>query len=444
MAVTSNYGAAPTYEKIASQTLASATASVTFSNIPQGYTDLIIEVVIGNSANGTRDLQWKLNGDSGSNYSSTSIESEGSAVYSGRDTNFTYLRSNGSSNNTPSNYTRINFMNYSNATTFKSMISRSHAVSWYVITKTLLWRNTSPITSIVFTSESSSNFVTGSTFNMYGIKAAIVPKASGGDIIVNDGTYWIHTYKTSGLFFPKQSLTADILVVAGGGGASGYYAGSGGGAGGFRTSTGFSVSTQPYAVTVGAGGAGAGSISNGNDYGIPGSGSNSIFSTITSTGGGYGSTFQNGANGGSGGGGGYANVGSAGTGNTPSTSPSQGNDGAKGSTDSSTYTNGGAGGGAGAAASAAVSTTRAGNGGNGSASSISGSSVTYAGGGGGAAQQGSAGTGGTGGGGAGVTGSSRGNNGTANLGGGGGGGNGGQPYTGGNGGSGIVIVRYPI
>jgi hypothetical protein len=63
MAVTTNYGAAPTYVKVASQTLASAASSVTFSNIPQGYTDLVIQVVIGNSANGTRDLQWKFNGE---------------------------------------------------------------------------------------------------------------------------------------------------------------------------------------------------------------------------------------------------------------------------------------------------------------------------------------------------------------------------------------------
>jgi hypothetical protein len=44
MGVTYNYGAGPTYTKIASQTLGSAAASVTLSNLPQNYTDLVLVV----------------------------------------------------------------------------------------------------------------------------------------------------------------------------------------------------------------------------------------------------------------------------------------------------------------------------------------------------------------------------------------------------------------
>jgi hypothetical protein len=347
MAVTTNYGAAPTYVKLASQTLASAAASVTFSNIPQGYTDLVIEVVIGNSANGTRDLQWKLNGDSGSNYSSTSMESEGSAAYSGRDTNFTYLRSNGSSNNTPSTYTRINFMNYSNATTFKSMFARSNAVSWYVITKALLWRNTSPITSIVFTSESSSNFVTGSTFNMYGIKAAIRPKAEGG-IITHDGSYWYHAFRTTGAFITRQSLTADVLVVAGGGGGGSQLAG-GGGAGGVSYLSGTSLtSATSYSVSVGAGGAaGVSSVSTGSN------GTNSSFSNIISNGGGAGGSDLSGARAGiaGGSGGGASRDGASGAANQGSTGGATGYGFAGAAGINTDPYGGGGGGGAGAAGS---------------------------------------------------------------------------------------------
>ena len=62
-------------------------------------------------------------------------------------------------------------------------------------------------------------------------------KATGGTI-TTDGTYWFHTFTSSGTFTPTQSLTADMVVVAGGGGgggggrgASGSTAGSGGGVG---------------------------------------------------------------------------------------------------------------------------------------------------------------------------------------------------------------------
>jgi hypothetical protein len=233
--------------------------------------------------------------------------------------------------------------------------------------------------------------------------------------------------------------SAEYLVVAGGGGGGGH-GGGGGGAGGFGTGTltGLSKATN-YTVTVGGGGA-AGNNSNGTQ------GSSSVFSTITSTGGGYGGgnipTANPGGNGGSGGGGGGSN-GSAsipgGTGNTPSTTPSQGNNG--GTLNNPAYAAGG-GGGAGAVGSNGVgSPANGGNGGNGTASSITGSSVTYAGGGGGSAQSGTQGTGGTGGGGAGVQ-FNPANPGTANTGGGGGGNHAGPPSPGGAGGSGIVILKY--
>jgi hypothetical protein len=125
----------------------------------------------------------------------------------------------------------------------------------------------------------------------------------------------------------------EYLVVAGGAGASASSSGgaAGGGAGGFRTATDFSATAgATYTVTVGAGGAApsptSGSAVSGND------GSNSVFSTITSTGGGgggAGGTNVAGRTGGSGGGGGYA-TGAGGAGNTPSTSPSQGNNGGAG------------------------------------------------------------------------------------------------------------------
>lgn len=234
-------------------------------------------------------------------------------------------------------------------------------------------------------------------------------------------------------------VSADYLVVAGGGGG-GTDLGGGGGAGGFRTATSFTLETGVgFTVTIGAGG--AGSFWNGSTYVGAVSGSDSVFSTITSTGGGRGGGVSSPASGGSGGGGGYGQ--SGGAGNTPSTTPSQGSTGGTGTT-SQWY---GCGGGGGASGTGESGTgTYGGNGGSGTSNSYSGSSVTYAGGGGGGGNSNlsNAGAGGSGGGGAGSKSSSVGGTaGTANRGGGGGGGGSGPSTPGGNGGSGIVIFRYP-
>ena len=230
-----------------------------------------------------------------------------------------------------------------------------------------------------------------------------------------------------------SSVSASYLVVAGGGGGgqTNGEAGGGGGAGGFRTGTSSLNPTLSYTITVGAGGA-KGTVSPSNNGS---NGSDSVFNTITSSGGGKQATA-----GGSGGGGQSVNA-NQGAGNTPSTSPSQGNSGGGGN---GGYFNGGGGGGAGSAGSISTATL-GGAGGSGSASIISGTSVTYAGGGGGGGYTYNGGAGGSGGGGNGGTVPGAGQAGGTNLGGGGGAGsmNPGTNQDGGNGGSGIVIISYP-
>ncbi len=274
--------------------------------------------------------------------------------------------------------------------------------------------------------------------------------AATGGTVATQGDYKVHTFTSSSQFAVSQagnsggSSSVEYLVVAGGGGGGADNGGAGGG-GGFRTNYpspatgGLGVSAQTYAVTVGAGATTANPSPRG---------SNSVFSTITSTGGGgSGSCNQAGPSrdGGSGAGGSQHGQ-SGGSGNSPSVSPPQGNPGHPGSPNP-----GGGGGGGGAGQSGnAYSGQAGGPGGNGTTNSITGSSVTYAGGGGGGCGQnnnsngGAAGSGGGGrggGGGPGTGSGSGGEPGTANTGGGGGGG--GQcPQQGGNGGSGIVVVRY--
>jgi len=276
--------------------------------------------------------------------------------------------------------------------------------------------------------------------------------ATGGTITY-DGNYKIHTFTSSGTFnvnsITPTSSSVEYLVVAGGGagGGAGQSNAGGGGAGGFRTGT-ISVSAQSYSITVGAGGTGAGGNVRGEN------GSDSIFSAITSIGGGGGGTHngpQAGKDGGSGGGGtqggGAPGLGTAG----------QGNNGG-----GYVYAAGCGGGGAGGpgqtapASSSAYAGSFGGypisafiNGGPGLSSTITGTSVYYAGGGGGGQRDAYGvtpnGSGGIGGGGAGGTEAGlNGFPGTVNTGGGGGGvgGNGSETKVGGSGGSGIVVIRY--
>ena len=433
-----------TYTPIASFTLGSATSSVTFSNIPQNYTDLVL-VSNWQASGGSVYMQCQVNGDTGSNYGRVVMAATTSAVglvQGGNPwayvTSYAYLQTGEWGN------TIINFNNYSQTNTFKTFITRGNSAS--IATEEVIntWRNTSAINRI-YLQTNANNFGVGSTFTLYGIQAG-TPKAQGGDIVTTDGTYWYHTFLSSGTFTTYSAITADYLVVAGGGGAAntgGVYVG-GGGAGGLRCTVGATggggslesavslAASKTYTITVGAGGRGGqhdGTLPNGAD------GSNSSISgtgitTITSTGGGASKNSGAGYTGGSGGGGaGTGGAGGAGTAN-------QGYAGGSGS--SSGSTSGGGGGGAGAVGGNA-GTSIGGNGGNGVTTSISGTSTTYAGGGGGAAGT-TAGTGGTGGGGAGKT-TGFPNNGSVNTGGGGGATN---SYDGGAGGSGIVIIRYAV
>lgn len=462
MGVTYNYGAGPTYTKIASQTLGSTTATLTFSNLPQNYTDLVVvlNATTNHSDNGARGFV-QFNSET-SVYSDTWIAGNGSSVSSSRDTSDTYLAFCVPGNSSTEFGTFIlNIQNYSNSTTYKSVLSRSSSTSAAGMRAFVgMYRSTNPITTVTFRADSS--YRAGSTFTLYGIAAALKPKATGGDI-TTDGTYFIHTFRTSGVFQPNQNVTADYLVVAGGGGG-GW---GGGGGGGYRTSIGGSTlsltSGTAYTVTVGAGGTGSFS-----GVAAANNGSNSVFSTITSTGGGgggsYGAGIAAGNSGGSGGGGGSTNSGNStagGSGNAGGYSPVEGYAGGQGSPvhsgDGSTAGRAGAGGGS---AAAGQSNTAGGVGGAGTLNSITGTSYYWAGGGGAGSQGCSAGNGGIGGGGGGARGFvnsghgtaggsaiSPGTNGSLDLGGNGGSNTGGGAGgvgkdKGGNGGSGIVIVRY--
>ena len=302
--------------------------------------------------------------------------------------------------------------------------------------------------------------------------------ATGGTTS-QSGNYRIHTFtSTSNFVVSSVAVDAadnvvDYLVVAGGGSGPATNGGDGisggGGGGGFRffanpstnpqsgnpasplnAPAGITVSAQTYPITVGAGGSRGTAPSGWTN------GSNSVFSTITSTGGGRGGRGDPngpGQNGGSGGGGSNGPS-PGGSGNTPPVSPAQGRSGAAGGPSS-------AGGGGGAIGVGTAGGPTGGPGGAGAgvtgfgtAGESSGGKYYFSGGGGGgngnANSGNSAGSGGLGGAGTGLVpsdGTPATNAGTANTGGGGGGGHdltpvGGAGSVGSNGGSGVVIIRY--
>ena len=254
---------------------------------------------------------------------------------------------------------------------------------------------------------------------------------------------------------PSDVTQVEVLVVAGGGGGGRW--GGGGGAGGLVYNNSYPVTPgQTYTVTVGSGGAGwAGDAQAG---GNAGSGTNSIFGNLTAIGGGGGGNYgqgaspNNGLGGGSGGGGGsngpnYNNTTHTGGSGTAGQGFNGGSSGGYYQGTGGTLSGSGGGGGAGGAGANFGTPT----GGASLMFGISGTPTYYAGGGGGMMQTGgtlyAGGTnsGGSGGGGSGTALTSAQIDGVANTGGGGGGTQDSTvsgTWRAGNGGSGIVIVRY--
>jgi hypothetical protein len=165
--------AGSTYTPIATQTLGSAAASVTFSSISGSYTDLRLVITTTNNSPATSNLQIQFNSDTASNYSFTRLLGDGSAASSGRSSSQTaggigfYADSA-----TDFGVFTTDIMNYSNATTYKTVISRGSAASVMVSAYVSLWRSTAAITSLLVKNSSAVNFKAGSTFTLYGIQAA--------------------------------------------------------------------------------------------------------------------------------------------------------------------------------------------------------------------------------------------------------------------------------
>jgi hypothetical protein len=111
----------------------------------------------------------ELNSDTGSNYSITRLYGDGSTATSDRFSNENYLDLGFFPANLNSN-SIIQFMNYSNATTYKTVLTRWNSPA-YTVAVVGLWRDTAAITSIKLFNALAVNLKSGTSFTLYGIKS---------------------------------------------------------------------------------------------------------------------------------------------------------------------------------------------------------------------------------------------------------------------------------
>ena len=155
-----------TYTPIATNTLSSSAASVTFSSIPGTYKDLVL---VATAPSGDNNEVLRFNNDTGSNYSWTRMWGNGTDALSSRSASDTYIRNTGGDLSSQ-NIVIINIQNYSNATTYKTTLGRGANTPALTMATVGLWRNTSAITTITY-SVTANTFATGSTFTLYGMGA---------------------------------------------------------------------------------------------------------------------------------------------------------------------------------------------------------------------------------------------------------------------------------
>ena len=170
---------ARTYEPIASTTLVSD-GTISFSSIPATFTDLILTFVglSDRTADNAEALKLTINADTGSNYSQTRILGSGSAASSDRESSqariqIGRLNDSNTSNTTPG-MCIVQFLSYANTNVFKTVLGASAtSQEVYGIARTVgLYRSTSAISSFTIAPLLGTNFKSGATASLFGLKAA--------------------------------------------------------------------------------------------------------------------------------------------------------------------------------------------------------------------------------------------------------------------------------
>lgn len=166
--------AGATYTPLARTALTTSSATVTFSSIPQTYTDLVVSInIAGLTAQETPKMYF--NGDTSALYSTTFLDGNGSSVLSNRVTaqgSFYGIGAYNSGNPTGVSSILVNINNYSNTTNNKTMLARNAGGTLSTTLTVGLYRSTSAVSSISFIVHGGNSYLPGTTFTLYGILAA--------------------------------------------------------------------------------------------------------------------------------------------------------------------------------------------------------------------------------------------------------------------------------
>lgn len=171
---------ATTYTLINSNVLASSAASITFSSIPATYTDLVVRFSVRSDRSSTFDnIETRLNADSGTNYSNTLLSGDGSAAASSNSSNANIWQvqiTNGdtSTSNTFSNSELYipNYTSTANRPASVFSVQEDNSATARIRLNAYLYRGASAITSMAFTPSNGTNWLSGSSFYLYGISNA--------------------------------------------------------------------------------------------------------------------------------------------------------------------------------------------------------------------------------------------------------------------------------
>lgn len=293
---------------------AGGSAAFTFTAIPATYDDIYIVLSGRSDRSNIEDfLKVAFNSDtSDGNYSGILMYGQGSGS-AGAET-FTsagvprYAGNTVGATATASIFSNVGiyiagYRSSRNKTYSVDMVTENNATASRIQMATGVWANNSAITSVSLAT-AFGTLVQYSSATIYGVSnVASTAKATGG-ILYEDSTYLYHLFTGSNIFTPLQALTADVLVLGGGGGAANG-PGGGAGAGQVLLYSNQSLTATNYVITVGGGGAGGAAGTGGN---AGANGGTSQFGSTTAALAGSGAPNENGGASGNGNAGGTSSV----------------------------------------------------------------------------------------------------------------------------------------
>jgi hypothetical protein len=175
-------GGGGSYESIATATGTGSNSTITFSSIPSTYTSLQIRIIARDtiSSGGDINLRYRINGDTGSNYTDHSLRADGSTASAGGLASYdlalvrNFVTESSGGNTTIYGVGIMDFIDYASTTknkTVRTFAGKDKNGSGYIILGSNLWMSTAAVSSISFIADGTA-FATGTTISLYGIKGA--------------------------------------------------------------------------------------------------------------------------------------------------------------------------------------------------------------------------------------------------------------------------------